>query len=179
MRSPALRLVLLALVAVAASACGYRFVAYPANSDASQRVAVRALRNDSSDPGLELVVGDALRGEFARRGALHLVDDADVADVVIEGRIARVETDRRSFSSVVLAVEYEVSVELELDVQRRGEAGSLFDRELLRERELYLSSADVEVQRKNRREALRRLANLLAARIHDTVYELRTEPAGP
>ena len=35
--------------------------------------------------------------------------------------------------------------------------------------ELYLASADLEAGRKNRREALRRVADVLAARVHDAL----------
>ena len=43
--------------------------------------------------------------------------------------------------------------------------------EAMRETEFYLTSADVEAQRKNREEALRRLAGLLATRFFDAVSE--------
>jgi hypothetical protein len=42
----------------------------------------------------------------------------------------------------------------------------------LRARESYLASADIEVQRKNREEALRKIAVVLAARIHDVIWEV-------
>ena len=64
------------------------------------------------------------------------------------------------------AIEFSVSMTLELElVLPDGERGPAIDPFALRERELYLASLDVEVSRKNREEALRRLAALLAARV--------------
>ena len=46
------------------------------------------------------------------------------------------------------------------------------DRQALREQcERYLASADVEVQRKNRQEALREVSRLVAGRVYDALYE--------
>jgi hypothetical protein len=44
----------------------------------------------------------------------------------------------------------------------------------LTESEFYLASADVEAMRKNRQEALRRVAGLLAQRVHDSLFEAAT-----
>ncbi len=41
----------------------------------------------------------------------------------------------------------------------------------LQEAEYYLASADVEAMRKNRDEAIRRVAGVLAQRVHDTLFE--------
>ena len=42
----------------------------------------------------------------------------------------------------------------------------------MQDTERYLASADIEATRKNRDEAMRRMANVLAARAHDMLYEL-------
>lgn len=166
------------LLGAGAPGCGYQLLRYPAASagEPARRVAIQTLRNDSLDPGYEFVVGDALRTEFARRGGLRLVDDPAAADLVVSGRVLPISTRRGSFSSVVLTVEYEVTVSLDLEVSQRGADGKPhdvpLDQRALTERELYLASADIEVTRKNREEALRRLAGLLAGRVHDALYEV-------
>jgi hypothetical protein len=83
-----------------------------------------------------------------------------------------IETSSTSFSSVVLALEYQVSLALELAARRRDGSEIPLDRRSLRETERYLASADVEALRRNREEALRRVAGLLAVRVHDEVFEL-------
>ena len=158
-------------VAAFAAGCGYKTVSYPTNRNQALGVAVMTLENDSFDPGYEYVVSDALRVEFARRGALRVVDEPELAQVLLRGRVSSVDTRRRSFSSVVLTLEYQLVVRLELELERPGTALAL-DRRVLSERDLYLASADIEVTRKNRDEALRRIASMLASRIHDVIYEV-------
>ena len=77
-------------------------------------MAIRGLANDSFEPGVETLVSDALAREFLRRGALRLVDTPETADLVIGGSVKSIEVRRRSFSSILFALEYEVRMELAL-----------------------------------------------------------------
>jgi hypothetical protein len=160
---------------LAVSACGYRFVRHEASgSGADARVAIAGLRNDSFEPGLESVMNDALRREFVRRGALRVVDDPDGADLVIGGAVLPLLWSARSFSSVNFAIEYEVTLRLRLEVARSDGEKIPLDATAITESELYLASSDVEVTRKNREEALRRVAAALAGRVHDVLVETAT-----
>jgi hypothetical protein len=124
------------------------------------------------EPGAEFVVADALRRELLRRSGSALVEDPSHADVVVSGRVVDVRSRSRSFSSAVLAREYDLYVRVTLTAVRRDGSelieapGNSFS-----ENERYLASADIEAQRKNRDEALRRLSGLLAARFFDSVGE--------
>jgi hypothetical protein len=163
----------LAVIAIAAllSGCGYSFVRYGAGLGDVRRVAIRGLVNDSFEPGVEALVSDAFAREFSQRGALRLVADPAAADVVIGGAVKSVETRRRSFSSTLFALEYQVSLQLALSLKRRDGAEIPIDPNALTESERYLASSDLEVTRTNRQEALRRLAGVLAGRVHDALYE--------
>ena len=158
-------------LALGLGACGYSFVRYGGGLGDVRRVAIRGLTNDSFEPGVEALVSDALTREFLQRGALRLVDDPGSADLVIGGAVKRVEVRRRSFSSILFALEYEVRVELGIEVARRDGTPVAIDPNALAESERYLASSDVEVTRTNRQEALRRLAGVLAGRVHDALYE--------
>jgi hypothetical protein len=160
-----------AALALLVGGCGYSFVRYGGGLGDVRRVAIRGLVNDSFEPGVEALVSDALTREFRQRGALRLVDDPDAADLVIGGAVKRVDVRRRSFSSILFALEYEVRMELGLAVARRDGTLVAIDPNALAESERYLASADVEVTRTNRQEALRRLAGVLAGRVHDALYE--------
>jgi hypothetical protein len=168
-RRIALSLALCLLVPVAG--CGYQFVRYSEALGDARRVAIQGLVNETFEPGIDSVVGDALHREFLRRGALEIVEDPDVADLVIAGRVRDVRTRSRSFSSIQFALEYEVVLLLDIQVSRRDGTPVSIDRRALVESELYLASADVEVARTNREEALRRLSTVLAGRVHDALYE--------
>lgn len=158
-------------VFLAAPGCGYHFVRYEGGMDGVHSVAIRTLRNESYEPGVEFVVSDALRREFLRRGAATLTEDAGAADLVVSGAVDQVSIEGRSFDSVVLATEFQLTLGLELEVVRSDGRALPIDARALRETERYFASADVEATRKNRSEAIRRLAALLAGRVHDAVDE--------
>lgn len=134
-------------------------------------VAVPTLANDSYEAGIEYVVSDALRREFLRRGGVRLVEEPSRADLVLAGRVLPVQARGQSFSSVVLALEYEVTLVLDLRATRADGTDVPIDGRALQETERYLASADVEALRKNREEALRQVASVLAGRIYDALYE--------
>jgi hypothetical protein len=151
--------------------CGYRMVGAAHGLGSVESVAVRTLRNDSFQPDVEYLVGDALRREILRRGGADLSEDPDAADLVVSGRVLPLQISPRSFSSVLLALEYEVTMTLDLEVQRRDGSDLPLEESAFRESERYLSSADVEAERKNRLEALRRVSRVLATRLFDLVAE--------
>lgn len=169
MRRRAASLAAACLLLGGASGCGYQLVRYGGSLGDVRTVAVRTPTNESFEPGIEFVVADALRREFLRRGAARLTDDPAQADLVLTGRVLPIRTAGRSFSSVVLALEYEVTLRLDLTARRRDGSELGIDGSALRETERYLASADVEATRKNRQEALHRLSAVLAGRVHDSL----------
>jgi hypothetical protein len=162
---------LLCALVLLLGACGYSFVRYGGGLGDVRRVAIRGLANDTFEPGVDSMVSEALTREFRQRGALRLVDDPALADLVIGGAVKRISIRRRGFSSVLFALEYEVRMELGLSIERRDGTTVAIDPNALAESERYLASSAVEVTRTNREEALRRLSGVLAARVHDALYE--------
>lgn len=138
-------------------------------SEDAATIAIVVLDNDSVEPGVEIVVTRALRRGFIRRGKTRLVSDPGGADLILRGKVLPLKTVSSSFSTGSLALEYTVSMELSLELQTAGGEIIPIDREATRESELYLASADVEAARKNRHEALQRIADVLATRIHDAL----------
>lgn len=160
---------LLSLV-VLCGGCGYQQLKYGQALGDVRRVSIRTLSNDSDEPGIEMMVSEALRREFLRRGAVSLTADADAADLSLRGRVLRIRTQPRSFSAAVLALEYSVTLEIDIRITDRDGEPVPIDTRSLRETEIYLASADLEAGRKNRDEALRRVSTLLAARVYDAIY---------
>lgn len=157
-----------------AAGCGYKLIDYRNPPADFRSVSIRTFANNSYEPDLELVVTEALRREFLRRGAVELTQDQDDADLAISGKIPPVVTRSRSFTTVALALEWEVTLSLELELARRDGSVVEVDERALVATERYLASADIEATRKNRAEAMRRLASVLAVRIHDMLYEVGT-----
>ncbi len=188
--SPGFPAAILLLVLFAISGCGYRNMMAkerPAASgsassgssdsrDDSQdrerlptRTAVLALRNDSPEPWLGRIVTDAMRREIGGRGNFDFVNDPQRADWVIRGRIHPLGLTSQSFSRFVAALEYGLTLQLDLEVVMGGGDTIRLDSRMLTESDVYLASADLEVTRTNRLEVLRRLSDLLAIRVADSM----------
>lgn len=157
----------LAVVVVGSSGCSYRLAGDWGEEAAT--VSIVTLENDSVEAGVERTVSRALRKEFQRRGGPRVVADPRAADVVIRGTVLPLQVRSNTFSTVALTVEYEVRLTLSLQVHDREGARIPLGRFALSESEFYLASADAEAARKNRQEALRRIADVLAGRIHDAI----------
>ena len=153
-----------------ASGCAYRW-AGSADATPLGRVAVRMPENLSGEPGLERLVAEALRRAVLRRAGAELVEETATADWVVGGRVLPLRVAPASLSPVVLTLEYEVTLSLDLRARRGDGREVVGDARALRETERFLSSADVEAQRKNRDEALRRVCRLLATRFLDGLDE--------
>ncbi len=172
LRARILSIVAGALAAFAVCGCGgYHLVRTDAALGPVRRVAVQTLENHSFEPGIEVMVSDALRREFQRGGGVVVVADPAQADLVLSGTVLDLVTSARSFSSVAFGLEYQVELRLALTARRADGTAMVLDPNTLHDWELYLTSADVEAERKNRDEALRRIASVLAERTREFVSD--------
>ena len=161
---------LIALAAsVVASSCGYQRVRYDRGPEGAGRVAVETFVNQTNEPGVELVVSEAMRREFLRNDALTLVSDPAEADLVVRGQVLVVHTRAESLSTVILALEYELTLVLDVAIETRTGDRIEIDPSVLTASDLYLASADLEAGRKNRQEVIHRISQLLAERLHDSL----------
>ncbi len=172
------RLLLASLLVLMFSACGYRSTLAGSAGGSGRgdrpeserpRIAILALRSDSPEPWLDRIVTDSLRREVGSRARLHLTNEPESAELRVRGRIRPLETTSRSFSSFVAALEYSLTLVLDLEVQLAGGDVIKLDSTMLSETESYLASPDIEVTRSNRLEALRHLSDQLASRVADTI----------
>jgi hypothetical protein len=177
---PAVALVSAWILAVlGVSGCGYTVVgAAPEAGDGSSgslRVAVHTFVNSTTEPGAELVVTDALRRELFDRPRVAVVRGPEGADWTVEGRVNDLRIRTETFSSVVLALEQSLTLRVSVDIRdAEGKPLELSD-SALSGTEVYLASADIEVTRKNRTEALRRVAGVIARRVGDAL-EMEATP---
>ena len=157
------------LAALVSAGSGYQFATGAGSMGDVHFVAIETPANDSFDPGIEFTVARALRREAMRRGARRVVEDSDAADLVLSGRVLPIVTTGTSVSSVVLTLEYEIRMQVLLEARYRDGRELPIDRLGLAETERYLASADLEVTRKNRAEALRLVASAIATRVYDSL----------
>jgi hypothetical protein len=156
--------------------CGYSLVRHGAALGDVRTVSIVTPSNETVEPGAEYVVADALRREFLRRGTVRLVENPALADLALRSQVRGLYSQTSSVDSVVLAIEYELTLELGLEARRRGGDEVPLDLGALRESERYVASADVEATRKNRQEALRQLASVLAGRAYLMLQETLDRP---
>ncbi len=140
----------------------------------AETLAIEPLSNESYEPGVEAVVLEALRREALQRSGLRLIEDPEAADIVISGAVSSLIIQPRSFSSVVLALEYEVFLQIQLAARNGDGEPLVLDGRAQYERDFYTSSPDIEATRKNRRETIHRMASVLADRVYDSLYESAT-----
>jgi outer membrane lipopolysaccharide assembly protein LptE/RlpB len=150
--------------------CGYSLVRTSGALGDVRSVAIETPANDSAEAGVEFLVADALRREFLQRGAVRLVENPTAADLVLGGRVLSLRARGQSLTSTTRVLEYEVTLALDLEATRRDGSDVPLGAHSLRETERYLASANAEALRKNREEALRRVAQVLAGRIYDALY---------
>ncbi len=154
--------------------CGYKLVRYGGSLGNVESLTIETLSNESYEAGVEYIMSDALRREFLRRGAVRLTEDPNEADLVLTGSVLPLESSGSSFSSAVLVIEYQLTLSLAIQATRGDGTEVPLDPRALRESERYLVSPDVEATRKNRDEALHRIAAQLAGRVHDALAEVLT-----
>lgn len=164
------------LLAGAWGCSGYHFVRSGQGIPGVRSVAVPTLVNRSFEPGLDLLVTEALRREFQRNGTT-VVTNRSQADLVISGVVLELRTTARSLSSTAFTLEYQIQMSLVLSATRPDGTPVPIDWNSQNDWELYLTSADVEAEKRNREQALRRLAAVIAARVNESLGERLAAPA--
>lgn len=141
-------------------------------------IAISTFENDSLEPGIELMLGNALINEFARPGRVQGTEKSADPDYTLTGSIKAVSTSSRTLTTNIRAIEFTVVVRIDPVLVRNSDGKKLkLDRLSRSADEVYLASFNQEISRKNREEALRRIAAVLADRIYDDV-EVLTDGAG-
>jgi hypothetical protein len=143
----ALLLGLLAASVAGGDGCGYRAAtAYRARGGV-EKVHVRAIENDSTDPELGAVLTAALRDELARRGATAAAD----APAQLDGSVRVTSGTPSSYFNAAAVVSVEIHVRLTLD-------GKLVHELTIQRSEPHQGGADAVEAEGRRATALHKLA---------------------
>ena len=155
-------------------ACGYRPLdGRGAFGPDVKTIEVEAFENASTAPGLEQQVADAMVEEFARRAWLEPVLQGQVArpDLVLSGLLLTADVRSNSYSSGGLALEERVEVRFDVSVKRALSGEVVYRHPSFSVMEVFLSSADPMVYASNKEQALRRVASVIAERVHDELFQ--------
>lgn len=111
---------LAAMAMPAISGCGYQFAGESSllPKDA-KTIYVEPFVNRSRDVGLEKELTSALRGEFYRRRQLRVVDQSELADVIVSGVVRSLESSVASVNRRDEVLQYESRLNLDATLRRR------------------------------------------------------------
>ena len=138
----ALKSLILALwVGQIASGCGYQFVGNGALLPKDARtVFVESFVNRSREVGIEKEIATALRSEFYRRGPLRIVDQFDLADVILTGVVRPVENTVASVNGKDEALQYNSVMVIDVSLRQRESNNVIWRGDAMRFIELYAGS---------------------------------------
>lgn len=102
------------------SGCGYQLVADSSLLPNDARtIYVEPFVNRSRDVGLEQELATAMRGEFYRRGPLSLVEQSDLADVIVSGVIRPFENYVASVNGYDEVLQYTTVMIVDITLRQR------------------------------------------------------------
>jgi hypothetical protein len=136
----ALRLLVLAGLALQSS-CGYRFAADSSLLPKDARtIFIEPFVNRSRDIGLEKELASAMRSEFYRRGPLRVVDQSELADVIVSGVIRPLETTVASVNGFDEVLQYLSAMTVDMSLRQRETNVVLWRGDAIRLNEYYAGS---------------------------------------
>ena len=126
--------------------CGYQFVGESTllPKDA-KTIYVEPFVNRSRDVGIEKELTSALRGEFYRRRQLTVVDQAELADVIVSGVIRSLDSSVASVNRLDEVLQYESRLDLDVTLRRREPNEVLWRGQGLQLNEIYAGSRSAVV----------------------------------
>jgi len=128
------------------SACGYRFTGeHIGLPDDVRSIAIGKIGNDSREFGLEKSLGFALEREIVTRRQLRLEQDSGAADGLLSGRIRDVRLRPVGFNPRDQAVQYEMTLIIDLTLTRQADGKVVWETRNLQEIDEYATSGTVVV----------------------------------
>ena len=123
------------------SGCGYQFVADSSVLPKDARtILIEAFVNRSRDVGLEKELASAMRSEFYRRGPLRVVDQSELADVIVSGVIRPLETTVVSVNGFDEVLQYSSVMIVDMSLRQRETNATLWRCDAIQLNEFYAGS---------------------------------------
>lgn len=145
--------------------CGYRFAATSGNRIATgQSIWVAFIANTTASTTAQTVIRRALYEEsHALRGLQPSANEAS-ADLRVTGRVVSWGNTAISYSAIDQAKEYRLTLNVELELNRKGEATPLW-KGVLQASQDYPAASDLAQQRNAREAALEAASRILAQKL--------------
>ena len=149
---------------IALQACGYQFSGSPSLPGDVNHVAIHVLANRTRQSGLEVIVTNALIGEFSKHGQ-GLVVDTDRAQAVLTGTIRFLNLDVETRSSTMIVVTRRVTLVVALTLaDKTGKV--LWRDDSIRASQNYAVTGNEISDQGNRLDAIRIAVQRLAENVY-------------
>lgn len=160
---------ILLLLFLLVSGCGYRLRGTQELREDLQRVAILSFVNKTFESQIENDLYDALVDEFARSKNLKVVAASD-ADLLVSGTIGAVENYAISYSADDKTYEYRVVMTIDVEVTESRSRKVYWRRAALQEVEEFKATDEPFAIDRRKQAALKRLCKVLAENIHDGLF---------
>jgi len=158
------------VLALCLTGCGYGFRGTVINLPKDiKSIAIPYFKNDTPELGIEKAFTDEIIYQFTRSQLLRVVS-ADVADVVLEGKIISVTVSDVTLSAQETSRDRTVAVQISVILKRRN-GQVVWQDPSMSYKKSYPVAADSLATDRQKRDAIQLVARELAERIHDRVFE--------
>jgi len=151
--------------------CGYHFAGTGGQAPGNiNSIAVDVLDNRTAQVGIEAIFTNAILTEFIRWKRLP-VKPHNEAEGILGGSISRISTQDVAHSGPEKTLETRVTITLALTLKRTETNEILWENPSLSYYEEYFETGDALLTDRLRREAIREIAQFLAEKIYNDIFE--------
>ena len=149
--------------------CGYQMVGKETHVPAGlTSIAIPTFKNQTFEPGIEIPLTQGFLREFIQDQRIK-VKDRETADAYLEGVINSFRIHSVSFDRAGLALEYQITVVIDLALKKRtGE--TLWLEKTLSETRWFRASSNVLASESNRAAAIQQIGRFVAERMRNRVF---------
>lgn len=156
---------LLVMISFVLTGCGYHLTATSSSQLASgQKLWVPFLANESISPSAQTVLRRAIYDECHALRGLSASGSESSADLFIKGKLVSYSNRIVSYDSQDHVTEYQLNIEVELELYRTGSAVP-FWKGMLRSSKIYPVNANLALQRNAEEKALESAARVIAQKL--------------
>jgi len=150
--------------------CGYNFSPGGEHIDKNIRtVFVENFKNQTSEANIENYIRNALINEFRKRSRFDLADSKKTSDAYISGSVNRSNISHLSYTNTDVAKEDEVNLIAEIVFKKTGNNEIIWANSNFTGKEAFLVNSDPNRTERNRKNALKKLADDMAERAYRNI----------
>jgi len=156
-----IRMTIIVTCLVPLTSCGYRFAGSEGLPQGVESLFIELLDNKTTEPGIDIVITNELKNEFIRKYRGVLVD-RETAAAILSGTVVGIRTETVARGGALTALERSVSMTIDLKLKTSGNEQVWFAKGITSGDTYTVVSGDKETTERNKRKALKDLAERIA-----------------